>query len=521
MPDDLYRSKRTVKCALKGLFTKDVDKQPLIQKFNQQLEQTMVMINQLRVLASFVIKHHLFTTMELHNTIPWKINQNYLSDVFRCLRGKKLNQKTKTTVKKGVKTKQILNIPYTESLPTSVKFIIDTVNPLMAKTTMSQTALCQIIQYACRGMYANYKVHLKERVVQAFQCWTNNQIRCLMTEKERMAFRRYGKSYKDRIETLPFYSRYQAYNTILETLITEEDDETVDEEGDEEEESKFDYSRAFEFMYRLKRDSEVLENTTQIKMKGIAVFPQNRFHLGSIRLDSFCMAAIYCSLRDEKGLNCIQLSKVENQDIAWNALFDMKAIKKLRTNWMFGYSINTDGVYAAVSFEKDKKVFDTTKRFKPSIEELPNGFYKEKDILEKYANNKFDILSSFDSVDWVAIDPGIKSLLTGWNMNNDEEVFTLKQKTYKHESGMNMHNKISTKRYERNMSDVKAVLDEVPYKNYVGLNRMTEYLKAIRGIWVKLWSYKSSEKIRMTSFIAWRKRQSFIDKFLNILLLRE
>ena len=62
----------------------------------------------------------------------------------------------------------------------------------------------------------------------------------------------------------------------------------------------------------------------------------------------------------------------------------------------------------------------------PSIEELTNGFYKEQDILDQYASDKFNV-SSLSAVNWIAIDPGIKSILTGWNMNSNEEICTLKQ----------------------------------------------------------------------------------------------
>lgn len=479
-PKDFVAITRTVKCALGSVLLANDS----VTQFKSFLNQTVLYVSQLRFLASCVIKHHMFTT-----GIVVEINQNYLSDTFALLRRKPIKSSL-----------------YSDSLITSMQFVTDTIAPTMVEQCFSDTAMSNIVQYSARTMLVNIQVHVQERLVQAFQTWVNNQIRALMTPDERERFRTNASKYKKRIETLPFYDVYQQYQSRVNALVPE----------DPPEDHKMNTQAGMKLMYEMKTDSELLETRSGVKMKGICVIPQNSLSIADIRIDSYSMAAIYKQLIPDCTLSIDKLKSIEYQDTTWSGLFDLETIQRLRRSnklnvqqWKFQYSLQTDGIHAAIGFTKYVRKYKPSA--KRSLDDLTAGLYYETPLMKELKQpDEFP-----HHIDFVSIDPGIRSIITSWNHTSGEVDVSLSQKHYKHFSGMNDHNAVQTRIYSERMSDVKSQLDSAPYRNYVSIDKMTLYLKAIGSVWTKSWKFYSSHNFRFRKFKAWQNRQRFIDKFLS------
>ena len=155
--------------------------------FAELIEQIVVTTNQLEVLASHIIKHHVFSTLELKGGIPFAIDQSYISKVFDFLRQPNPRSATKYDLR-----------PSVDEVMKAVK------SGLVFPAGVTKTCWNEICNYSARTMKANIEVHIKTRLQQSFDLWTKNQTRAVMKDEE-------FKDQKGNIKTFPFYSQHQAY----------------------------------------------------------------------------------------------------------------------------------------------------------------------------------------------------------------------------------------------------------------------------------------------------------------------
>lgn len=87
--------------------------------------------------------------------------------------------------------------------------VFQRIEPSWSKQDLSvkDTTRNQIVGYEARTMVTNVKVHVQERLVQALQCWRNNQIGALLTEEEYKDQRKHMKKYRDELDQQPFYEQ--------------------------------------------------------------------------------------------------------------------------------------------------------------------------------------------------------------------------------------------------------------------------------------------------------------------------
>lgn len=496
---------RTTKCSLTSLLA---SKHPT---FKNILEKIILSVNQIETLASLVVKHHLFQTLESENSISFEIDQNYFSKVFTYL-----TSKPRGTPKS-----------YENNLKSSVQHILSKVQPDMV---FNEIALTQIFQFASITMLTNFRVHIQMHLERSFISWTKNQIRAIMTDQEFENPRKYMKSYIQNLEKYDFYEAYKFYETEIGKILGDNISEDLENEEDTPS-SKFQYNQGLRLMWKMRKESEQLEMKTVRTLKAISVIPQNQMKCGSVRLDTTVMVQFYQlfhPVKEEKTKNKKELLLIENQRRVWNEFFNMDKLEKIRPHQAFNWSLSTDGISVNVLFakrilksqssknQKKPKTSATKKPKKHNAEEksekeiltnLPIGNYSETYILNQYQNWSSDI-------HWVSIDPGVRNLLATWSVENNTSPYNLGQSEYRQNSGLTRNCKWMKNQYQH-MKDVKLSLTENAYRKSVIPERMDLYLDAINLNWSKIWQFQSHKKIRRMKFTQWIHQQKFQDKVLQ------
>lgn len=485
---------RTVKCSIGKLIHPN-------QTQSRTLIDTVVChLNELQVLASWILKHHLFSRFERGDKITWKIDQTYIGKIFRFIR------------------KPIEPNENDRSLYQSVRWVMERVQPKMTVSSISDSCYSQLEGFAARRMITNFKVHIQERLEASFKIWTTNQIKAVMTPKEYENPRRHLKRYRANLSQLSFYPRYQYWHALVETAETILGVADRDHESDDEEKlPTADYNTYLYWMWSMRNECENLEIQTGRQLKAISVLPQNDLKVGHVRFDTRIMAYLYRCLTGSK--ECIgSLESVENQEQIWGYFFDMVKLRRLRSGWLFNWSIMTDGISVCIPFgqliPKRKTTKRKSKRVKPNrsdensplhVSSLPSGLYGEQIILNQFQD--FD-----HTINWVGVDPGVKSILTSWSPTYQSSPFHLGQKEYKHSLGLS---NASTQRYRKRMAGVSESLSLVPYGKTSMTNRLSLYLNRVRLYWDEIWTYQKSKGLRRQRFYQWNRNQSVCDQFVN------
>jgi len=540
---------RTTKCALHSLLlTKHQQKDSTFKGF---LEKVIVAVNQIESLASLVVKHHIFKTLENlkpEDSLSFELNQSYFSKVFTYLTSKPRGEEKE----------------YQESLCASVQHIIKHVNPTLVHPDI---CLTQILQYSAKHMQTNFRVHMQMHLERSFLHWTRNQIRGIMIPTEFENQRKYMKQYMENLENYRFYDTYNYYKTTIEDILTEVNSDDWEEKEDDEKKSSFPYNKCLQLMWNMRRESEVLELETKRSMKSISVLPQNQMKCGAIRLDTRVMIEFYRKfktedktenketedktedkkkkkkedketdgkLKEEKKKkkedteqSIRELLLVENQRKVWNEIFNLDKLEKLRPHQHFNWSVVTDGIFVSVLFgKKVPKTQKTRKRPKTSATKKPKKPRKKpqngvpKEILSELLIGNYSersILDKFEdwtaNIHWVSVDPGVRNLLSTWSIGTNTSPYNLGQREYRHNSGLNQ-NLVWTKKRYQSMTDVKKALTDNPYGKSVLAERMTKYLGVIRVFWNKIWQFQGNKKIRRMKFTQWIHQQRFTDKVLK------
>ena len=509
---------RTVKCSL-GKILRSTDVPGEDNVLGSNLENILCSLNQLKVLASLVVKHHLYSLWEGQSSstssrqaLPFQLNQTYFTRVFALLQDEKSQFRTKPI--------------YETDLKRSVKVVLQQVQPKMVHCGLTKTTMTTLLSYVSRTMVTNFQVHIHTRFEQVLVCWLKNQFRSLMNDNEVEDQRKSLRLYFEAFDTAPadfaFFSSYSFYKQQWDDLQKAKEDY---EEDDESFSLKIPYNVYLQSMYQMMKDSEDLEEQCPSRpMKSISVFPQFDMKMGSILFDTRAVTLLNAQLQpnssppDEKEEedggeeedDTDQKQNLENDDISrarliaertWNHFFDLKAIQKLRPHWKFGWSITTNGVSVSVKMVKNipkpvkSPLRKKSKKSLTPLPELKNGFHAEKTILESYTGHA-DL--DLKTAQWFSIDPGISNIITAWNINDSQPSMMLKQGQYRHESGLNQ---------VRQKTKPSAPL---LYQKSVSLSRLNVYMGCIRQAWPQKWPL--SKKTRRWEFFRWIKRQSFLDK---------
>ena len=502
---------RTTKCSLTSVLPQQHS------EFSNLLENTVLLINQLETLGCWIVKHHLFTTLQNQGAISFEINQTYLWKAFR-------------QILEPIKDRTHLD--YVLSLNESVQFVKKTVQPSLAQPMLCLTAVNQLLSYSARTVLTNFRVHVQTHLQTAFDCWIKNQICAIMTEEEYENQSQHFKSYKDSLPKMPFFAKYEVYKTQIDAVlkIIEETTPPSEQEADQVT-NKIPYNLCFQWMWEMRRDSERLELHTNRPMKGISVFPQCSMTMGHIHIDTVILCHIFRKLFPKDKTSIAKLKELENQEKVWGTVLDLQKIRRLRPGWQFGWSVKTNGITASVTFVKgvpksnlpapkrQKKQLGAPRSKKPRIStksseqeksvltNLPIGFHYEKSILEQYRQWE-------SNVQWISVDPGVRNVLTCWAVGQNKSPFKLGQRQYRHESGLDTALQKSNCIRKQYAETVQPHFDAVPYIKSVNLDHIKSYLQVLGQFWLCVWQFESGKKLRRIGFTRWIRQQEFIDKTL-------
>ena len=117
----------------------------------------------------------------------------------------------------------------------------------------------------------------------------------------------------------------------------------------------------------------------------------------------------------------------------------------------------------------------------------------------------------------VAIDPGIKSVLTGVRLDDpNRDPFKLTQAEYQEESKLKHKMKkvgSHSHTFKKSMKKVQTVLSAAPSQKSV--LRYDEYLTALGTVWKRCWAYHVRPTLRRIQFYAWRRREAWMTKLVS------
>ena len=498
---DQFLRQRTTKCSLNVIVKTDHP------EFFSFLEKTVLLVNQLETLGSWIIKHHLFSILQTEGSISFPINQTYVWKAFRMMYSDIAERKE-----------------FEYSLDSSVAFVKQTVNPSIPNVGISSTLLNQILMFSARTWLTNLKVHLQTHLGTALKHWTKNQIRAVMSPSDFSQQAKHFKTYFDRLESFSFYSRYLDFKTKVEEVekLLEQNKMFNEDENSKEAKIPVPQEKCLQWLWEMRRDSELLEINTGRKMKSISVLPQCQMKMGNIHFDTTIVCLLFRKFFPANKTPVAQLAKCGNESTTWGALFDLEKIQHLRPGWKFQWSLNTNGVTASMLFGKQfpkskgfeeppKKKRKTQKtpdsKNKPILTELPTRFHYEQVILETYRH--WD-----PGVQFISVDPGVHNVLTCWSVGQNKCPFRLGQKQYCHESGLTLHRKQSNRLRADYAATIQPHLTEVPHVRSVMLDRIEAHLQVLRIYWDQIWQIESQRKIRRVKFSQWIRQQKFTDKVL-------
>jgi len=500
IPKGFYAKKTTVKCSL-GRVART-------KKFRHLIKDIVTMFSQLKYLASFVIKHHLYSMLERNKKIDQKLDQSYLDTIFRLLRSE---DETCDDV----------------HLQASVQYIRDAMPVDIWEVEISKTCYSQIANLSAIEMLTNLKVHIQEHLQTSFQHWTKNQIRAVMTSEDFEDQRNTMKTYFDTLPTLAFYPRYLFWKTKIDKATAKmkpKDDDDVEFEEKMARKNSIPYTDYLQMMYEMRKECQELEKVCDRPMKGISVIPQNSAKLHFVRFDTTVITLLYKQLFGVKTA-MVKLRKASNQDRIWNSLFKLKAIRFLRKSLNFGWSITTNGVAVCIIFERNVKTKPKEKKEtsplpypKQTLTRLRNGFHSETKLLETYNDYSNDIATSggtsvVDDIRWIGVDPGVRSIMTTWTVGENQSSFGLSQGVYRHYSGLN-HQKLKNW-YHQHLWFVQEALNDAPSLTSVSLKDMEAYLFVVYNCWDSIWGYRSKTRLLRLEYRRWIQRQQFCDRFVQ------
>jgi len=132
------------------------------------LEPLLLYCNQIRVLASLIIKHHLFTILQAPpHRLTFVPDQNYVSHAFTVAR--------KSIIKDT--QKMLADNSYKATLTASANFVLSLFPTPTYMGPVSKSGLQQVFAWMAKQLAENLSTHLSTHSADAARNWLNNQIR--------------------------------------------------------------------------------------------------------------------------------------------------------------------------------------------------------------------------------------------------------------------------------------------------------------------------------------------------------
>lgn len=538
-PDGFIKTIRTTKTKLSSLL--NTNNSPT---FLPDLENLVVIWNQLSVVASLVIKHYVFTQLDLKAHI--RVDHPFLTTVIKELRHTGRASKNRYL-----------------GLDQSIDYVERLLDYRFPDTPFMDTIFCQLGSSTATRMLTNIRVLLSCHLESSLQIWLKNQIRSVMSEEEYDDQRTHMKKYLKSPSTtltktvVELYERRKVHvQAILELLQSEKLDGEENEEvvlpkekktkrqktqpkpklTDAEKAAKKTrvdqaYFQALRLMYDLRLESERLETQSDRSFKTISVLPEAHFKLNNILLDTRIMAywrKKYIEVekpkrklnqkgeQKEKQQKCqteqVKLKNPEYRAEVWSFFFDVTKLRRLRKAWTFQESISTNGIQVSVGFHKSVKKFEKREPpaigQKPPLTKLAPGLYSEQSILDRYSgwdDNK---------IRFVANDPGVINLVSTFALGENHSPINVSQKAYKH----SLHHRgvmATTSLLRCKLQPSTDDLTIHPFRKTVILSRFEVYLRVIRRHWSHVWRIEQKRQFRHNRFERWKLSQAFMDDTLN------
>src|SRR3989338_6841575 len=226
------------------------------------------------------------------------------------------------------------------------------------------------------------------------------------------------------------------------------------------------------------------------------------------------MAYIAKELRPITGSCADKLAK--DHELVWKSLFELEKMKQLKKKWKFSQMITTDGVGVSILFERN---IPTPPNMKiPKTDPVFLNAFDRGLLWESQVKFEPEATSS-QHYRFIAIDPGIKNPVTSVDML-DGSRYRLFQAHYN--SLFRSHN-ICRKKLEHKYGGRAFVTDfnklTPGAKTSVNQEVFEEYVRLLGKHWTNRWTIASHHKLLQSRFQTRRRREKFLDKLTNNLLV--
>ena len=311
--------------------------------------------NQIRVLATLVAKHHLFSLLQAPpHKISFAPNQNYFSHVFTAAQGMSIRDTARMLAPDSYKT----------SLTASATFVLSLFPTPTYDGPLSRSGQNQIFCWFAKQLAENLSTHLTTHSGDAVQNWLKNNLRAEVSranpQLEKKELQKAIKTRRDAMR-LGTQTPNEEDDLVLQLLVLERDIEEMMESGTIDAKTQ----RLIGAFYAMQRDIGALEDIHGVSPKLFSVVPEASIAISPITICSRVMLHLCNAInrgKEEKkpkkskepkrrGVEVPQPPPVvvdsrppkrhdEEDTSNWDALFDMDEVKKLRNlPWTFGGSV--------------------------------------------------------------------------------------------------------------------------------------------------------------------------------------
>lgn len=280
-------------------------------------------------------------------------------------------------------------------------------------------------------------------------------------------------------------------------------------------------------MFRLRREVDALAQATGRAMSAFAVIPEAQVEVVPLRVDTF-VAAHLVKLQDPTIVESAQALAAADKDTLalWERIVTDRCRDSLRrTGSTFAGSIQTDGCKAAVLFQKvmqtalpprrkptkRQKTADAKRARQPGRPPPPRASIRLGQPGRYTEEAHLDVTRGMPNI--VAIDPGIKRVITAVNLGNPGgPSVVVSQAAYKDGTGRNWWVKRTgpgSTFYDERLAPVREHMSAVCARSVAGYSR---YVAALGCCWEQWWAAKSPQRRRKDKFYVFSRRASFMAK---------
>ena len=488
---------KVVKCTLNSVLQKHDGKETNSQKLRTTLIELATFMSNQRVLASMVVKHHLYTTMDQHEQLPFKVDLTYF-----------------TRALKAVNYTEFGDCVYKAQLLAS-RDAVFTKTTATFKTTVPGTVISQSQSYVAREMLTNFQTHISMHIVDVVNNWRNNQLRIIhqpedMTWKEFLKAIRTGTIITAEIQQI--IHKHQAFLDTLPSMVHE----TKSENEDGSVKYVYDYEKCLALFYTLRKDTEALADLRS-DIKAFSVLPQCHVKLVSLRVDTMMLAWIYC----ESHPHCIKPSATKHtsdsrptkQDLCsnpvysaqvWGEYFDLRYIQRslVRTKdtLKFNWSIVTNGYTVSLTYQKYSLKGITSPKtctLSSTVKKAPR-LYSEKKV-------RLPDINALENLNIWSIDPGVKDIIHVAHLNSSKS-YRLTQSGYKDKSLMNWYAEWMKKSYSSFRTWEGSHVQDMVHQKTCCPQRVLQYAEIYGKQCEAMWGFFTRKKILKRNFLVWRRR---------------